>query len=170
MVLLWNKQWYHEKVMGYYHYHHHHYFLKIITMYYYQYHYWIAFLRHPKQMVEKSEHIQLYVLNHNWVNMVITDNQKVQWAAQTVNNTTILNRKTLTLVLLNQDRHCLWKLNEKQFGSWSDGFFRSHLIWIYTVSHSVYKFIWTNNIELSDWSTVRNGCDKLNLFSRIRVK
>ena len=28
----------------------------------------------------------------------------------------------------------------------------------------------TNNIELSDWLTVRNGCGKLNLFSRTRVK
>ena len=44
-------------------------------------------------------------------------------------------------------------------------------IWIriYT-ENSVCEFIWTNNIELSDWLTVRNGCDKLNLFSRIRVK
>ena len=27
----------------------------------------------------------------------------------------------------------------------------------------------TNNIELSDWLTVGNGCGRLNLFSRIRV-
>ena len=71
----------------------------------------------------------------------------------------------LTLVLLNQDRHCLWK----QCRSRSDGFWRSHLIRTYTVFHWVCQFIWTNNIESSDWLTVRNGCGKLNLFSRIRV-
>ena len=72
----------------------------------------------------------------------------------------------LTLVMLNQDRHCLWK----QCRSRSDGFWRSHLIRIYTVFHRVCEFIWTNNIELSDWLAVSNGCGKLNLFSRIRVK
>ena len=35
--------------------------------------------------------------------------------------------------------------------------------------HSVCEFIWTDNIKLSDWLTVRNGCGKLNLFSMIRV-
>ena len=44
---------------------------------------------------------------------------------------------SLTLVLLNQDRHYLWK----QCRSRSDGFFRSHLIRIYTVFHSVYELI-----------------------------
>ena len=53
----------------------------------------------------------------------------------------------LTLALLNQDRHCLWK----QCSTRSDGFWRSHLIRIYTVFHSVCEFIWSNNIELSDW-------------------
>ena len=43
----------------------------------------------------------------------------------------------LTLVLLNQDGHCL----SKQCRSRSDGFFRSHLIRIYTVVHSVCEFI-----------------------------
>ena len=50
----------------------------------------------------------------------------------------------LTLVLLNQDRHCLWK----QCRSRSDGFWRSHLIRIYTVFHRVCEFIWTNNIVI----------------------
>ena len=67
---------------------------------------------------------------------------------------------------MNLDRQCLWK----QCRSRSDGFFRSHLIRVYTVFHSVYKFIWTNNMESPDWLTVRNGDGKLNLFSRIRVK
>ena len=43
------------------------------------------------------------------------------------------------------------------------------VIRIYTVFHSVCACIWTNNIELSDWLSVRNGCWKLNLFSRIKV-
>ena len=42
----------------------------------------------------------------------------------------------------------------------------SHLIWIYTVFHSVCEFTWSNNTELSDWLTVRNGCGKLISFSR----
>ena len=71
----------------------------------------------------------------------------------------------LTLVLLIQDRHCIWK----QCRSRSDGFWRSHLIRIYTVFRSVCEFRWTDNIKLSDWLTVRNGCGKPNLFSRIRV-
>ena len=63
----------------------------------------------------------------------------------------ILLYSILTLVLLNKlslphpfltvnqsDNWMLFvisihKLNEKQCRSWSDGFFRSHLIWIYTV-------------------------------------
>ena len=70
---------------------------------------------------------------------------------------------TLTL---NQGRHCLWK----QSRSRSDGFSRSHLIRSYTGFHLVCEFIWTNNIELSDWLTVRNGHGRLDLVSRIRVK
>ena len=66
----------------------------------------------------------------------------------------------LTPVLLNQDRHCLWK----QCRSRSDGFWRNHLIMIYTVFHSTCEFIWTYNTELPDWLMVRNGCGKLNLF------
>ena len=83
-----------------------------------------------------------------------------------VEGTTLKRIIFLNLVLLNQDRHCLWK----QRRSRSDGFWRSHLIRIYTVFHKVCEFIWTNNTELSDWLTIRNGCGKLNLFSRIRVK
>ena len=69
----------------------------------------------------------------------------------------------LILALLNQDRHCFWK----QCRSRSDGFWRSHLIRTYTFCHSVSESIWTNNTELSVWLTVRNGCGKPNLFSRI---
>ena len=94
------------------------------------------------------------------------------WCSQFSVTLTVINASTdklsvtdmhLTLALLNQDRHCLWK----QCRSRSDGFWRSHLIRIYTVFHSVCEFIWTNNIELSDWLTVRNGCGKLNLFSSL---
>ena len=67
--------------------------------------------------------------------------------------------------MLNPGRHCLWK----QCRSRSDGFWRSHLMRIYSVWHSVCKFLWTNNIELFDWLTVRNGCGKLNLFGGIMV-
>ena len=78
-----------------------------------------------------------------------------------------LQRKMLllTLALLNQDRYCLYK----QCRFRSDGFWRSHLIRIYTVCQSLFEFIWTNNIELSDWMKVRNGHGKLNFFSRIKV-
>ena len=72
----------------------------------------------------------------------------------------------LNIVLLNQDRHCLWQ----QCRSRSDGFFRSHLIRIYTVFHGVCEFTRTNNIELYDWLPVRNGCGRLYSFNRIRVK
>ena len=61
-----------------------------------------------------------------------------------------LRQVSLTLALLNQYRHCLWK----QCRSWSDGFFRNHLIRIYTVCHSVCEFIWTNNMSyLTGWQS-----------------
>ena len=45
----------------------------------------------------------------------------------------------LTLVLLNPDRSCFWK----QCRSRSVGFWRSQLIWIFTVYHTVCEFIST---------------------------
>ena len=53
----------------------------------------------------------------------------------------------LTLVLLNQDIPCLCK----QRRSRSVGFFRSQLIWICTVCHSLCDFISTIWIKGSDW-------------------
>ena len=50
---------------------------------------------------------------------------------------------TLTLVLLNQDMSCLCK----QCRSRSVGFFRSQLIWICTVCHSVFEFVSTTWIN-----------------------
>ena len=101
-----------------------------------------------------------------WKTAAKTCRSPVTSAMQQIIVTSEQQNSTLTLVLLNQDRHCL----RKQCRSRSDGFWRSHLIRIYTVFHSVCEFIWTNNIELSDWLTVRNGCGRLNLFSRTRVK
>ena len=60
---------------------------------------------------------------------------------------------TLTLVLLNPDIPCLCK----QCRSRSVGFFRSQLIWICTVCHSVCEFISTIWIKQSDWLTIRSG-------------
>ena len=59
----------------------------------------------------------------------------------------------LTLVLLNPDMPCLCK----QCRSRSVGFFRSQLIWIYTVCHSVREFISTIWIKEYDWLTIRCG-------------
>ena len=59
----------------------------------------------------------------------------------------------LTLVLLNPDIPCLCK----QCRSRSVGFWRSQLIWIYTVCHSVCEFIATIQIKSSDWLKIRSG-------------
>ena len=60
----------------------------------------------------------------------------------------------LTLVLLNPDIPCLCK----QCRSRSVGFWRSQLIWICTVCHSVCESISTTLIKYSDWLKIRNGC------------
>ena len=52
-------------------------------------------------------------------------------------------RNTITLVLLNPDIPCL----SKQCRSRSVGFFRSQLIWICTVCHSVFEFVSTTWIK-----------------------
>ena len=59
---------------------------------------------------------------------------------------------SLTLVLLNPDMPCL----RKQCRSRSDGFWRSQLIWICTVCHSVSEFISVISIKASDWLTFRS--------------
>ena len=59
----------------------------------------------------------------------------------------------LTLVMLNPDIPCLCK----QCRSRSVGFWRSQLIWICTVCHSVCEFISTIWTKLFDWLTIRNG-------------
>ena len=59
----------------------------------------------------------------------------------------------LTLVLLNPDIPCLCK----QCRSRSVGFWRSQLIWICTVCHSVFKFISTAWIKQSDWLKIENA-------------
>ena len=59
----------------------------------------------------------------------------------------------LTLVLLNLGIPCLCK----QCRSKSVSFWRSQLIWICTVCHSVCEFISTIWIKQSDWLTIRNG-------------
>ena len=59
----------------------------------------------------------------------------------------------LTLVLLNPDISCLCK----QWRSRSVGFWRSQMIWICTVCHSVCEFISTIWIKLSEWLKIRNG-------------
>ena len=69
---------------------------------------------------------------------------------------------TLTLVLLNLDKSCLCK----QCRSRSAGFFRSQLIWICTVCHSVSEFISTLWIKYSDWQKIRNGCGILIYSAR----
>ena len=46
----------------------------------------------------------------------------------------------------------------KQCRSRSDGFFRSYLIRIYTVCHSVCEFERKHYMMWSDWLIVRNGC------------
>ena len=61
--------------------------------------------------------------------------------------------KFLTLVLLNLDIHCLCK----QCRSRSVGFWRSQLIWIYTVWHLVCEFVLTSWIRQSDWLKVTSG-------------
>ena len=54
-----------------------------------------------------------------------------------------------------------------QCRSRSVGFFRSQLIWICTVCHSVCEFISRIWIKESDWLTIRSG--HLNLFGMTRV-
>ena len=71
----------------------------------------------------------------------------------------------LTLVLLNLDIPCLCK----QCRSRSVGFWRSQLIWIYTVCHSVCE-IYINNPELVIWLAENwKWAWHLNLFSKTRV-
>ena len=59
----------------------------------------------------------------------------------------------LTLVLLNPDMSCPYK----QCRSRSVGFWRSQLILICTVCHSVYEFMSTIWIKESDWLKIRSG-------------
>ena len=65
----------------------------------------------------------------------------------------MVHQSTLTLVLLKLDIPCLCK----QCRSRSVGFWRSQLIWICTVCHSVCEFIATIQIKESDWLTIRSG-------------
>ena len=60
---------------------------------------------------------------------------------------------TLTLVLLNHDIPCLYKQNRSR----SVGLWRSQLIWICTVCHSVCGLTSTIWIKESDWLTIRSG-------------
>ena len=60
----------------------------------------------------------------------------------------------LTLVLA---MYCLCK----QCRSRSVGFWRSQLIWVYTVCHSVCEFVSTTWIKQSNWMTIRSGHDIL---------
>ena len=96
--------------------------------------------------------IWLYVqtASHSWSN-------RLHCRQSDQNIIFVFGQYKLTLVLLSQGRHCL----RKQCGFRSDGFWRSHLIRIYSVFHSVCEFIRTNNIELSDWLTVRIGVANL---------
>ena len=76
----------------------------------------------------------------------------------------IMNMFTLILVLLNPDILCLCK----QCWSRSVGFWRSQLIWIYTVCHSVCEFISTIWIKI--WLAVNlKRVWHVNLFSRTGV-
>ena len=65
----------------------------------------------------------------------------------------VLSFTLLTLDLLNPDIPCLCK----QCRSRSVGFWRSQLIWICTVCHSVFEFISTTWIKQSDWLKIGNG-------------
>ena len=60
----------------------------------------------------------------------------------------------LTLVLLDPEKPHLCK----QCRSRSVGFWRSQLIWICTVCHSVCELVSATWIMKSDWLTVRSGC------------
>ena len=60
----------------------------------------------------------------------------------------------LTLVLLYPDIHCLCK----QCRSRLNGFWRSHLIWICMVCHSIYGIMSTIWIKEADWLTIRCEC------------
>ena len=60
---------------------------------------------------------------------------------------------SVTLVLLNPDMSCLCK----QCTSRSVGFWRSQLIWICTVCHSVCEFVSTTWIKQSNLLTIRTG-------------
>ena len=64
----------------------------------------------------------------------------------------MVHQSTLTLVLLKPDIPCLCK----QCRSRSVGFWRSQMIWICTVCHSVCEFIATIRIKESDWLTIRS--------------
>ena len=79
-------------------------------------------------------------------------------SAQTVANKIYLSfgkirRQNLTLVLLNPDIPYFCK----QCRARSVGFWRSQLIWICTVCHSVCEFLSTIWIKSSDWLKIRNG-------------
>ena len=58
-----------------------------------------------------------------------------------------------TVVLLNPDVPCLCK----QCRSRSAGFWRSQLIWICTVCHSVVEFVSITRITKTDWLKIRSG-------------
>ena len=70
----------------------------------------------------------------------------------------------LTLDLPNPDIPCLCK----QCRSRSMGFWRSQLIWICTVCHSVCESISTTLIKKSDWLKIRNGCGFLIYSAGLR--
>ena len=59
----------------------------------------------------------------------------------------------LAQVLLNPDTSCF----SKQCRSRSVSFWRSQLIWIYTVCHSVFEFVSTTWIKQSDWLKIKSG-------------
>ena len=63
-------------------------------------------------------------------------------------------RFSINPVLLNPDIPCLCK----QCRSRSVGFWRSQLIWIFTVCHLVCVFISTTRIKSSDWLKMGSGC------------
>ena len=69
-------------------------------------------------------------------------------------------RLALTLILLNLDIPCLCKqCRSRSFGFWrSQLIFRSQLIWICTVCHSVCEFISITKIKYSDWLKIGSGC------------
>ena len=58
-----------------------------------------------------------------------------------------------------------WQL---EMGMTSLIFLRNQLIWICTVGHSIYEFVSTTRVKLSDWSTIGSGHGILNLFSKAR--